>query len=72
MAGVALSAAPGSEAVHCRSCTARCPQAVGQCIAGVALSAAPRQRGSALQELHCLLPQGSEAVHCRSCTVHCP
>ena len=33
---------PGSEAVHCRSCTARCPQAVGQCIAGVALSTAPR------------------------------
>ena len=34
---------PGSETVHCRSCTAYCPQAVGQCIAGVALSSAPRQ-----------------------------
>ena len=34
---------PGSEAVHCRSCTAHCPQAVRQCIEGVALSTAPRQ-----------------------------
>ena len=34
---------PGSEAVHYGSCTAHCPQAVGQCIAGVALSTPPRQ-----------------------------
>ena len=33
---------PGSEVVHCRSCTTHCPQAVGQCIAGVAL---PTARG---------------------------
>ena len=46
----------GSEAEHCRSCTAHWPQAVG----------------SALQEVHCPLLPGSEAVHCRSCTAHCP
>ena len=44
---------------------------VRQCIARVALSAAPWQWGSALQELHCLLPEGSEAVHYKSCTAHC-
>ena len=33
----------GSEAVHCKSCTAYCPRAVRQCIAGVALPTAPRQ-----------------------------
>ena len=65
---------PSSGAVRCRSSTAHCPQAVRQCIARVALPAAPRQWGSALQELelHCPLPPGSEAVHCRSCTAHCP
>ena len=63
---------PGSEAVHCRSCTAHCPQAVRRCSAGVALSTAPRKRGSALQELHSPLPPGSEAVHCTSCTAYCP
>ena len=63
---------PGSVAVHCRSCTAHCPQAVRQCIAGVPLPTAPRQCGSALQELHYPLPPGSEAVHSRSCTAHCP
>ena len=63
---------PGSEAVHCRSSTAHCPQAVRQCIAGVALPTAPRQCGSVLQELHCPLTQGSEAVHYRGCTVRCP
>ena len=47
---------PGSEAVHCRSCAAHCPQAVRRCIARVALPTAP----------------GSEAVHCNSCTAHCP
>ena len=46
------------------------PRPVRQCIAGVTLPAAPRQCGSALQELHCLLPPGSEAVHCRK--FHCP
>ena len=49
-----------------------CPRAVRQCIAGVALPTAPRQWGSALQELHCPLPPGSEAAHCRSSTAHCP
>ena len=34
---------PGSEAVHCKSSTARCPEAVRQCIAGVALPTAPGQ-----------------------------
>ena len=63
---------PGSEAVHCRSSTAHCPQAVRQCIAGVALPTAPRQCGSALRELRRPLPPGSEAVHCRSSTPHCP
>ena len=33
----------GSEAVHCRSCTAYCPQAVRECIAEIALPTAPRQ-----------------------------
>ena len=41
-------------------------------MAGVALPRAPRHWGSALQELHCLLPEGSEAVHCRNSTAHCP
>ena len=63
---------PGNVALHCRSCTAHCPQAVRQCIAGVAAPTAPRQWGRALQELHCPLPQGSEAVHCKSSTAHCP
>ena len=63
---------PASEAIHYRSCTAHCPQAVWQCIGGVKLPTAPRQRGSALQELRCPLLSGSEAVHCRSCTVQCP
>ena len=62
---------PGSEAVHCRSCTVHCPQAVRQCIAGVALPTAPGQCGGALQEFHSPLPPGSEAVHCTSCTAHC-
>ena len=63
---------PGNEAVHCRSCGVHCPQAVRQCIAGVALPTAPKQWGSALQEFHCPVPPGSEVVHCRSCSVHCP
>ena len=45
---------PGSEAVHRRSCTAPYPRAVWRCIAGVPLLTAPRQRGSALQELRYL------------------
>ena len=32
---------PGSEAVRCRNCTVPCPQAVRQCVAGVALPTAP-------------------------------
>ena len=63
---------PGSAAVDCRSGTAQCPQAVRQCIAGVALPTAPRQWGRALQELHCPLPPGSAAVDCRSGSAHCP
>ena len=62
----------GSEAVHCRGCTVRCPKAVRQCIARVPLPTAPRQRGSVLQELHCPLLWDTEAVHCRSSTAHCP
>ena len=34
---------PGSEAVHCRSCAAHCPQAVKRGIARVPLPTAPRQ-----------------------------
>ena len=34
---------PGSEAAHCKSSTAHCPQAVRQCIAEVALPTAPGQ-----------------------------
>ena len=63
---------PLREARYCRSCTAHCPQAVGQSIAGVALPTAPRQWGSALQELHCPLPPSSGAVYCRRSTAHCP
>ena len=48
---------PGSEVVHCRSCTVHCPQG----------SEVVHCRSCTV---HC--PQGSEAVHCRSCTVHCP
>ena len=36
------------------------------------MPAAPMQRGSALQELHYLLPPGSEALYCRVSTAHCP
>ena len=63
---------PGSVAGHCKSCSAHCPQAVKQCITGVALPTAPGQCGSASQELHCQLPPGSVAGHCRNCTAHCP
>ena len=104
MAGVALPTAPrqsgsalqdlhcllpqGSGAVQCRSCAAHRPQAVPQCVAGVALPTAPgagrrciagvpmptapRQWGSALQEVRCPLPPCVEAVHCGSFTAHCP
>ena len=56
--------------MHCRSCTVHCPWAVRQCIAGVALPAAPRQCGSALQELHCQLPetQPGTAPHLWACS----
>ena len=63
---------PGSEAVRSRSPTARCPQAVRQCIAEVALPTTPRPWGTVSQEFHCPLPLGSEIVYCRSCTAHCP
>ena len=62
----------GDATVYCRSCTAYCPQAVRQCIAGVPLPPAPRQWGCALQESHCPLPQGSEAVYCRRCPATAP
>ena len=48
------------------------PRVVKQCIAGVSLPNAPRQRGSVFQELHCPLPPRSETAYCRSCTAHCP
>ena len=79
---------PGKEAVYCRSPTAHCTQAVRQCMAGIALShcpqavrqcvaivplpTAPKQCGSALQELHCPLPPGTKAGYCRICTAPCP
>ena len=59
---------PGGVAVHCRSCTDHCPEAVRQCIAGIALPTAPRQRGSVLQESHCPL----RPVYCRGSTAHSP
>ena len=58
--------------MHCTGCTAHCPPAVRQCIAGVPVPTTPRQRGSALQEFHCPLPPGSVAVRCKSSTTHCP
>ena len=57
---------PGSEAVFNSSSTTHCPWAVRQSIARVALPTAPRQWGSALQELHCPLLLDAEALHCRS------
>ena len=50
------------EAVRCKSSTAHCPQALWQCIAGVAPPTASRQCGGAQHELHCPLPAGKEAV----------
>ena len=63
---------PGSAEKNSRRSTARCPQAVGQCIAGVPLPTAPRRCDSVLQELHCLLPPGSAVVYRRSSTAPCP
>ena len=34
---------PGGVAVHCRSCTAQCPEAVRQCVARVPLPTAPKR-----------------------------
>ena len=56
---------PSCAALHCKSFDAHCPQAMRQCIAGVALSIA---LGS--EAVHCLLPKGSETVHYTSCTAH--
>ena len=71
---------PGGVALHCRSCTAHCPQAAWQCTAGVALPIAPRQCGSALQGLRSLgsdrllcrtpRPPSWGAAHCRNSTAH--
>ena len=59
-------------AVHCKSSTAHCPRAMWQCVAGFPLPAAPRQCGSALQQLRCPLPPSTVAVHSRSYTARCP
>ena len=45
--------------MYSRSCTANCPQAT-----------APRQKGSVLHELHCLLPTSSAGVRCKRATAH--
>ena len=74
--------------MHWKSCTARCPEAVRQCIAGVTLptdvralrqyvaaftlATAPRQWAGVLQDFHCPLAPNIETVHCRSPTAHCP
>ena len=55
-----------------RHSTARCPQPVWQCIAGVPMPSATGQRGSALQELHWPLPQGNEEMQCRTSTTPSP
>ena len=55
-----------------RNFTTYCPDGVRHCIAGVAMPIAPKQRGSAMQELPCPLPPGSEVVYYRSPTAHCP
>ena len=57
--------------MYCGSCTAHCPRAVRQCIAGVQLPIATRRSGSALRECHCPWPPGGVAVHGRSCSAHC-
>ena len=41
-----------------------------QCLTRVSLPTAPRQRGSAMQEFHCPLPQRGVALHCKGCTAH--
>ena len=61
---------PSSVVVHCKSCTAHCPQAARQCIAGVALPTAPKQCGIALQEFDCPLSPGTEVVRCSSSAAH--
>ena len=63
---------PSSVALHCKSCTAHCPRAMWQCVAGFPLPAAPRQCGSALQEFQCPLAPSAVAVHSRSYTARCP
>ena len=45
----------GSEAPHCRNCTAHCPQAVKQCITRLVLPTAPSHCGSASRKCHCPL-----------------
>ena len=55
-----------------RHSTARCPQPRWQCIAGVPMPNATRQRGSALQELHWPLTQGNEEMHWRNFTTLSP
>ena len=62
---------PQVVAVNQRSSTAHCPQAVWRCTEGVPFPAAPRQRVSAPQELHCPLPPCSAAVHRTISTAHC-
>ena len=55
--------------MHSRSCTAHCPQAVCQCIAGVALPTAPRQCGSALRGFRSLRPR--PPAHCPQAVRQC-
>ena len=58
--------------MHCRSCTAHCPRAVRQCIAGDAWPTAPREGGSERREYHSPLPSGNAAVRRTISTAHSP
>ena len=49
----------GSVAVHRRSSTTHCPEAMRHFPVEVPLPTAPRQRGSLQKEFHCTLPQGN-------------
>ena len=60
----------GRVAVHCRSSTAQCPQALGQCNTGVPLPIAHRRHGATLQNFHRPLPQACGAVQCKNSSAH--
>ena len=61
---------PGSAVIYCKSSTAHCPKAGGQCTkgvrcsvnVGVPLPTANRRCGRQAPEFHCPLPQGSVTV----------